>query len=497
MAGRDLPTELLFSAAFPLPFRVLSLAGLGILGWAINIHGLHLAGIDARSVLDLDSYDPRHARRTLAAGDRRGTGWKYFNSPVSIYRPVYSLFVAWAAWATTNWLLYRYATFADLDRVDTFKFIPAIASLVVTMVLISPSNVFQKAERDRFLHAIRRCLFPSARRVHFADVVFADVFTSFAKVLGDLWYSFWMLMPGGSLLVLPAQDGWRRWILPTLMSLPYLVRFRQCLIDYRAPGNTSARPLYNALKYATSFPVIYLSAAQRIVVSELRAVKGDVVVHQAWHGEHALFRLWLFAAIVNSLYSFWWDVTHDWGFDLLIPSSASEGVPHRPRRTSSPPRPLLLPSLQSPITILTPSPTLPVVDTSNDPLLAHERPHPGLRSALSWHPYGLRSRLLFPLPVYPFAIVADLVLRLTWSAKLSSHLHAYADGDLVIFCFELAEVVRRWMWVFLRVEWELVKDGRDGHVRSPPLGPTLGLGDEDYEMVASNQHKDGHGASGD
>lgn len=200
---------------------------------------------------------------------------------------------------------------------------------------------------------------------------------------------------------------------------------------------------------------------------------------------------------MNSLYSFWWDVTHDWGFDLLIPSSASEGVPHRPRRTSSPPRPLLLPSLQSPITILTPSPTLPVVDTSNDPLLAHERPHPGLRSALSWHPYGLRSRLLFPLPVYPFAIVADLVLRLTWSAKLSSHLHAYADGDLVIFCFELAEVVRRWMWVFLRVEWELVKDGRDGHVRSPPLGPTLGLGDEDYEMVASNQHKDGHGASGD
>ena len=151
MAARDLPAELLFSAAFPLPFRVLSLAGLGILGWATNIHGLHLAGIDARSVLDLDSYDPRQARRALAAGDRRGLGWKYFNSPVSVYRPVYSLFVAYAAWATTNWLLYRYATFADLDRVDTFKFIPAIAFLVVTMVLVSPFNVFQKVERDRFL----------------------------------------------------------------------------------------------------------------------------------------------------------------------------------------------------------------------------------------------------------------------------------------------------------------------------------------------------------
>ena len=202
---------------------------------------------------------------------------------------------------------------------------------------------------------------------------------------------------------------------------------------------------------------------------------------------------------MNSLYSFWWDITHDWGFDLLVPSStASEGAPHRPHRTSSPPRPLLLPSLQSPITMLTPEPAPAVADGSKEPLLAHERPHPGLRRAPpSWHPYGLRSRLLFPLPVYPFAIVADLVLRLTWSAKLSSHLHAYADGDLVIFCFELAEVVRRWMWVFIRVEWELVKDGKDGHVRSPPLGPAHGLGEEDYEMVASNQHKDGHdGASG-
>ncbi|TFY67934.1 hypothetical protein EVJ58_g1327 [Rhodofomes roseus] len=413
----DLPNELLFSAAFPLPFRVLSLAGLGILGWAANVHGLHVAGIDARSVLDLDSYDPRYGRRALGAGDRRGTGWKYFQSPVSVYRPVYSLFVAYAAWVATNWLLYRYATYVDLDRVDTFKFIPAIAALVVTMVLVSPFNIFEKAERDRFLHVIIQ-------------------------------------------------------------------------LNYRAPGNTSSRPLYNALKYATSFPVIYLSAAQRIVVSELQAVKGDAVVHEAWHGEHALFRLWLFAAVVNSLYSFWWDVTHDWGFDLLVPRSfASEGAPRRPHRTSSPPRPLVLPGLYSPVAMLTPGPAPALSDSSKESLLPHEREHPGLRrSPASWHPFGLRPKLLFPLPVYPFAIVADLILRLTWSAKLSSHLHTYTDGDLVIFCFELAEVVRRWMWVFIRVEWEIVKEGKDGHVRSPPLGPTLGLGDEDYEMVAANQN---------
>lgn len=56
---------------------------------------------------------------------------------------------------------------------------------------------------------------------------------------------------------------------------------------------------------------------------------------------------------------------------------------------------------------------------------------------------------------------ANLVLRLTWSVKLSPHLHSHSEGSGVIFWMEVAELVRRWMWVFLRVEWEIVKDGRE------------------------------------
>jgi hypothetical protein len=75
-------------------------------------------------------------------------------------------------------------------------------------------------------------------------------------------------------------------------SLPYIVRFRQCVVEYTSPSNDSRRPLLNALKYASSFPVIYLSAAQRLVVSDLVAEKGEQAMEEAWHGEHALFRLW-------------------------------------------------------------------------------------------------------------------------------------------------------------------------------------------------------------
>ena len=114
----------------------------------------------------------------------------------------------------------------------------------------------------------------------------------------------------------------------------------------------------------------------------------------------------LLSALINSLYSYWWDVTNDWGFDLLR-SKSTQGEDLRP------------------------------------------------------HPSGLRTRLLYPLPYYPFILFANLVLRLTWSVKLSPHLHSHSEGSGVIFWTEVAELVRRWMWVFLRVEWEIVKEQQE------------------------------------
>ena len=102
------------------------------------------------------------------------------------------------------------------------------------------------------------------------------------------------------------------------------------------------------------------------------------------------------------------------------------------------------------------------------------------------YPWGLRPILLFPLPAYPFAVFANLVLRLTWSLKLSSHLHAQVSGALLFFWLELAELLRRWLWVFFRVEWECVKiaterEDRGGHT---PMTERNGMFDtEEYEVA--------------
>jgi EXS family len=105
------------------------------------------------------------------------------------------------------------------------------------------------------------------------------------------------------------------------------------------------------------------------------------------------------------------------------------------------------------------------------------------------HPYGLRPRLLYPLPVYPLALFINLILRLTWSVKLSSHLHARAQGEgsLLIFWLEVAELVRRWVWVFIRVEWEIVRRAQDAAEHTEVPGESGVDSDaESFELVGDS-----------
>lgn len=71
------------------------------------------------------------------------------------------------------------------------------------------------------------------------------------------------------------------------------------------------------------------------------------------------------------------------------------------------------------------------------------------------HPWGLRRHRYFRVnEIYYFVIALDLILRFTWSLKLSPHLDHFNDMEGGIFLIELLEVFRRWVWVFLRVETE-------------------------------------------
>jgi hypothetical protein len=243
---------------------------------------------------------------------------------------------------------------------------------------------------------------------------------------------------------------------PADNSLPYLLRFRQCMLELHQSHYKSARPLLNAMKYATAFPVIFLSAAQKHVVSDIASQRGLSVQElgdtgDRWFGEHRLFRLWLLSVVVNSMFSFWWDVSRDWGLALLEvdtwigkPASSSPSLRHS------------------------------VVDRLRIGR-GHQRspcpsPNPGSPVSLPpAGPWGLRPTILLPdASIYYLCTLIDLVLRLTWSLKLSSHLHTISEIESGVFMMEALELVRRWGWVFLRVEWEAVKMGEAARTTRHP-----------------------------
>ncbi len=284
--------------------------------------------------------------------------------------------------------------------------------LLLAVLFILPLRYHSTSGRYHFLKTLKRVSvgnIAEAKDGKFGDILLADVLTSYSKILADLFISVCMFFTSdGSATDKPDRKCGGKYLVPILIAIPSAIRLRQCLIEYSRARNARSRVsvgeptgwggvhLANALKYSTAFPVIILAAMQRSP-TEL-AAEGE-----QGSGTH-LYRMWLLAVLVNSLYSFWWDVTKDWDLTLLTP------------RRSDPD-----------------------------------------------HPYGLRRKMVFRTnEIYYYAIALDFGLRLTWMLKLSSSLDGFHDWEGGIFTIQVLEVLRRWVWIFFRVETEWVRNTSSG-----------------------------------
>ena len=334
----------------------------------------------------------------------------------STYRLAVLLSGLFCASITLFWLL----TWRVPERVVAYDWLPLSYLVAIAAVFFVPLRNLPTGGRRRFLATLRRVIIggiAEAQDGKFGDILLADVLTSYAKVCGDLYVTVCMfLTPGGSSTRRPDRSCGGTVMVPLLLAVPSLIRLRQCITEYlrvrRAPYKELAgwggQHLANAAKYASAFPVIITSALQRNADSETARA--------------ALNKAWLAAVVLNSLYSFYWDVAKDWDLTLL-----------GPRRERASPQ----------------------------------------------HAWGLRERLAFrPVGVYYVVVALDLVLRCTWSMKLSPHLDHFADFESGIFLIEFLEVLRRWVWIFFRVETEWI--------RTSPGPGGGGLGVEDI-MLANMQ----------
>ena len=165
------------------------------------------------------------------------------------------------------------STGGSASSVISWHILPNLYLLYLLLAFLIPIKQLPRAGRSRFLSTLRRVSIGGLAKTDdgkFGDILLADALTSYAKPLSEIYVALCMLVTGQHTTRRPDRNCGGTFVVPFLIAVPFIIRLRQCLIDYQ-PGN--------ALKYATAFPAIALSALARDAAA-------------VGMSDTALFRLW-------------------------------------------------------------------------------------------------------------------------------------------------------------------------------------------------------------
>ncbi|KAJ3350208.1 protein-ER retention protein [Allomyces javanicus] len=437
------------AAAHDAPSHVLALIILGLVLWALNLALLPRSGVPVGRILRLasppvppstDDIDVE-LKPPKQAGVEPEVGVVVSTAAVDAAAARSTM---WGTLAVACWLGVVVAAAHAFEYVDTY---PAVLYAMVLGIVVCPLDVAGMRERYTFLRALGRLFSPNlALPVSLADVILADILTSFARVFGDWYTSLGPNMP------------WPDLVVPFLVSVPYLVRFKQCLAellrehykpvpsstvdeittdDHASDSDTDAgiddtapplpqyrrrnshptppvrtaylplpptpwhRHLANMVKYFSALPVIYLAALRhheqhRASLATIAIDTSPTLITESATSHPPptttatttalLTTAWIASLLVNSLLSFYWDVFLDWSL--------------------------------------------------------------GRRPVHTRFPTLTRARRQTRTVIYYTAMVVDFILRFLWALRLSALVVPSAAA------MSAAEVARRGMWCFLRIESE-------------------------------------------
>eukprot|EP00668_Euglena_longa_P012083 GGOE01014510.1.p1 GENE.GGOE01014510.1~~GGOE01014510.1.p1 ORF type:complete len:473 (+),score=92.57 GGOE01014510.1:94-1419(+) len=342
-----------FVSVLPVYYRAIVLIVLGGWCWGINVQGLDRLHIEYTTLFEQDL------------------------SQKVPYRAVYGASAMFSLLLLLNMIAFTQATGIPSTL------IPLCLYVSMLLLITWPRPPFLNA-RYGFLVALQSVLLSPILGVGFGHVIFADLLTSYSKVFADMYSTVCVIVNSSDqhfhpeVLQVCRNDAFG----PFVASLPSWLRFFQCLRAYSS--ERERRHLFNALKYFSAFPVLLFSYLKQSYFTA--------------SGPYGVFisQFWIFSLLINSLFSFYWDVYHDWGLGSL---------------------------------------------TSANWLLRDRLVFPR-----RWWYYT--------------TLTVDLLLRFTWSLQLSPHWWFAIGGsvgrELQMFVLETLEILRRCLWIFFRCEWQYI-----------------------------------------
>mmetsp|Transcript_1491 Transcript_1491/g.2461 ORF Transcript_1491/g.2461 Transcript_1491/m.2461 type:complete len:847 (-) Transcript_1491:37-2577(-) len=288
----------------------------------------------------------------------------------------------------------------------------AIPALFVVFCIFR--MVFPFQTRKIWLHMLWRVLAAPFFAVSFRDGYIGDLLTSLVRVMVPLCFSIMYVfitlygwLSNHLRLTARRSDDWwthtyyyHEILVPFLTLMPLWLRLMQCLRRSVESGQRWPH-MGNALKYTSAIVVIAYGTYQERLRSH---------------------PLWIAALVFATLFQFTWDITQDWGMVEI----------HPPRAAA-------------------------LMDISQSTGV------PGVDYILNCSIGFRETRLLGPAGVYALVMLFNLCLRFAWTLTLlpaPSEEETASPSLYVSFTTHLgpllasAEIVRRMVWGFFRLEFE-------------------------------------------
>jgi len=300
---------------------------------------------------------------------------------------------------------------------------------VICVVTFFVSSVYN--DNNWFFSAIWNIIRAPFVAVSFADFYMADQLTSIAIVLIDFQLASCFVFDLGQFensAVLVKENYCitsNNRAKPYLSLIPSVWRLLQCIRRYvdacpdamddtwraKYDALTAGNPdqLWNALKYATAFPIVITSVLRNSAIGTTQAVLMNgtsTTTFEEVDIDDPYLWLWIVATAVGATYKYYWDIYHDWGL-----GDCSNNFLRKRARTAA----------------------------------GKERP--------------IEANHMYPIWFYYAAITSNALLRISWALTISLQV-----GDVLKTCIACAEIFRRSVWNLLRLENEHLHNV--GHYRA-------------------------------
>ena len=428
MANQSEASGVHFNDFVPLPFRILFIIQLGVYLWYSIIY---LCTFYSRlNILELLNLS--YSSHNYTQLDRRLPSTGEYETTIPAERIENQLLLK-GVWTTLRSItLYNFVGYClylviqlkyddpEQEKQNAivsflYKMIPVVVFLYLFFKVFYQSGSKTNAKsvgQYRVYTTVKRILLGriNSTTMRTNDILISDTLTSYGKVINDFGLFVWANY-------YKSESPYNIKLEFIILCIPTFIRIKQCWYEYSSTKNMLH--FFNMVKYTTAIGPLIINLLIKMTLQTLSPDNNEQLKE-----DEVLVRLtklnawWYFCSVLNSTYTFIWDVKMDWGFGLFDIFFKANKIRN--------------------YTLLRPS---------------HQLVYGNI---IGYYCVILIDFILRFLWIFRLFITNEVENRFMVN-KLGAFLFGSDSFSLGYVVVEVLEIFRRWLWCFIKLESDWVK----------------------------------------